>query len=165
LRIALIGPRAAGKSTLAPRLAKVLGLPCFDLDSQVERGTGQTIAQQVADSGWPAFREAERSAFDKLPDGPMVLAVGAGFALQEGAVERLARFDDRLWLDLDPAAQLERRQAAPRPPLAGESPSQEVTRTDAERRPVYAGLASARIDAQAPADAVLRACLNALEVP
>jgi shikimate kinase len=163
VRLALIGPRAAGKSTVAPRLARALGLPCFDLDQQVVQATGESIQSLVDRAGWTAFRRAELTAFDNLPSGPMVLAVGAGFPTQEGAIERLARFDDRLWLDLEPNTQIARRTHDPRPSLGDANLRTEITRLHAERHAVYAGLASARIDAAAPLDAVLLACTAALE--
>src|SRR5579883_2241247 len=44
-RIALIGLRGAGKSTLGARLAKEMGVPFIELDREIERESGMSLSE------------------------------------------------------------------------------------------------------------------------
>src|SRR5437879_12476709 len=65
-RIALIGLRGAGKSTLGGKLAHGLGLPFVELDREVEKEAGAKLGEVFAMYGQDAFRRGERRA---LPRG------------------------------------------------------------------------------------------------
>ena len=58
-RIALIGLRGAGKSTLGAMLAKELGVPLVELNREVARETGLPVSEVIALSGLPAYRRTE----------------------------------------------------------------------------------------------------------
>src|SRR5271168_3661566 len=45
MRIALIGLRGAGKSTLGSRLCQELGIPFIELDREIEKRTGMPLAE------------------------------------------------------------------------------------------------------------------------
>src|SRR5260221_4556203 len=55
-RIALIGLRGAGKSTLGRRLAEARGIPFIELDREIERESGLALGEIFAPYGQPAFR-------------------------------------------------------------------------------------------------------------
>lgn len=77
LPVALVGHRAAGKSSLLPWVARWTGLPAVDLDQEIEARAGRAIRDWLpADEA--SFREAERETFKAL-QGPRVVAVGGGF--------------------------------------------------------------------------------------
>src|SRR5713226_8302177 len=61
-RIALIGLRGAGKSTLGEKLAQSLGLPFVELDREVEKEAGAKLGEVFAMYGQDAFRRFERRA-------------------------------------------------------------------------------------------------------
>lgn len=67
-RIALIGLRGAGKSTLGARLAERLAVPFFELDAEVVRDLGSPLDELFAPSGQDNFREAERRVLGHLID-------------------------------------------------------------------------------------------------
>src|SRR3970040_1696024 len=55
-RIALIGLRGAGKSTLGAKLAESLGVPFVELDREVEREAGSDLGELFSNYGQEAFR-------------------------------------------------------------------------------------------------------------
>jgi shikimate kinase len=75
--VVLAGHRAAGKSTLLPHVAALLGRNSVDLDAHLEASSGRSLRAWVTDD-MASFREAERAAFASLPPG-LVVAVGGGF--------------------------------------------------------------------------------------
>ena len=58
-RIYLVGFMGAGKSTIGRRVAKKLGWTFIDLDEQIERREGRTIAEMFRAHGEPYFRNLE----------------------------------------------------------------------------------------------------------
>jgi len=127
--VVLIGLPGAGKSSAGRLAARALGCPFCDLDDRVVAETGTTIAELFAREGEAAFRDAERSAFDRaLAEPPQVIATGGGWAAQPGnldgardraitvhlacasatAARRLAGTRDRPLLAGDMAVQLDR---------------------------------------------------------
>ena len=75
--VVLAGHRAAGKTRLLPLVGALLGRPGLDLDAELERRTGRSLKDWVAQDT-EGFREAERELFLELPRGGLV-AVGGGF--------------------------------------------------------------------------------------
>ncbi len=65
-RIALIGLRGAGKSTLGARLAKDLGVPFIELDREIERKSGMSLAEIFDLYGQSAYRRYERRASESV---------------------------------------------------------------------------------------------------
>jgi len=65
-RIALLGLRGAGKSTLGARLAAALGVPFVELDHEVEREAGAELGEVFAMYGQEAFRRFERRALERV---------------------------------------------------------------------------------------------------
>ncbi len=80
--IFVYGPPGSGKSRVGQALASDLALPFVDLDAQIERASGITIAQMVETQGEAAFRERERGALaGAAGSGPAVVALGGGALL------------------------------------------------------------------------------------
>ena len=65
-RIALIGLRGGGKSTLGRLLAERLGIPFIELDREIERRSGATLSEIFDMFGQETFRRAEREALDDV---------------------------------------------------------------------------------------------------
>ena len=78
----LIGPMGAGKSTIGRRLAAHYALPFIDLDDEIERRNGVSVALIFELEGEPGFRARESRLIDELTrrDG-VVLATGGGAVL------------------------------------------------------------------------------------
>jgi 3-dehydroquinate dehydratase type I len=84
--IALVGPRASGKSTVGRLLAQRLGRGFVDTDDEVERRESQSIPGIFATRGESVFREIESAVLadiDLSPRGGKVIATGGGVVLSE----------------------------------------------------------------------------------
>ena len=77
-RIALIGLRGAGKTTLGKRLAARRRVPFVELDREIERAAGASLAELFLLYGLPVYRRHERRALEALllRDEAMVIATG-----------------------------------------------------------------------------------------
>ncbi|HXU55067.1 MAG TPA: shikimate kinase, partial [Casimicrobiaceae bacterium] len=77
-RIALIGLRGAGKTTLGKRLAARRRVPFIELDREIEQAAGASLAELFLLYGLPAYRRHERRALEALllRDEAMVIATG-----------------------------------------------------------------------------------------
>jgi len=80
----LSGPMGAGKSTVGPLVAGRLGRPFVDLDRELERTLGQTIAELFATRGETAFREMEAQLVRVISAGESaVIGLGGGTVERE----------------------------------------------------------------------------------
>ena len=78
----LVGPPGAGKSTAARLVAERLGMTARDTDDDIERSTGEAIADLFLERGEEHFRALESQAVrDALTEHEGVLAVGGGAVL------------------------------------------------------------------------------------
>jgi shikimate kinase len=151
-RIALIGPRGCGKSTVGRRLARALEWEFLDTDSLVEAAAGKSIAAIFAADGEPAFRELESQALQQaLASRRAVISVGGGAVLSRANRDRLRRLAYCIWLTAT-ADELQQRVTADpasptsRPPLTPVPPPEEMRQVLAQRRPLYEALAHQVVD-------------------
>ena len=142
----LVGPPGAGKSTVARLLAQRLGVSARDTDDDIERSTGEAIADIFLEHGEEHFRELESEAVrDALAEHDGVLALGGGAVLDPGVRELLA---DRTVAFLDVSI----TGAAPRigfnrdRPLLLGNPRASWVRLMAARRPFYEEVATVTVD-------------------
>ncbi len=78
-RIVLTGFMGSGKSTIGPLLAESLGWRFMDLDAEIERRDGRTVARIFAESGESHFRKMEAAALASLLGRRrLVVALGGG---------------------------------------------------------------------------------------
>src|SRR5262249_61340234 len=83
-RIALVGLRGAGKSTLGRRLADALGCPFIELDRLVEQDYGARIPDLIEMAGLATFRRYERACLERgMPrHDPAVMAPARGIGVE-----------------------------------------------------------------------------------
>lgn len=162
--IVLVGLSGAGKTIVGDLLAARLGWAFLDLDSEIERVAGRSIAEIFAAHGESGFRDLERlvTASARV-DARTVVSTGGGW-MQRPELRETWPGAVRIWLRVDPATALSRlaKERCTRPLLAGPDPETELERLLAERLPAY-GLAeiSVRTDALEP-EAVVDALLEGL---
>jgi shikimate kinase len=139
--VVLVGLMGAGKSTVGRRLARRLGLPFVDSDSEIEDAAGLSAGEVFKRFGERDFRDGERRIVARLASGPVrVIATGGGAFVNEGT---RALLNDRcitIWLDVPVNLLAERTARRPetRPMLADGSRSEILARLNEERRPAYA---------------------------
>ena len=115
--VVLLGGSGAGKSSLAVRLGRLLGLPVLDSDQRVE-ALGRPIAAIFADHGEAAFRALEAAAVRECLAAPAVVALGAGAWEDPGTREAVrASGFTALWLAEVPARAWDRVGMDPLRPL------------------------------------------------
>jgi shikimate kinase len=147
-RLYLVGFMGCGKTTVGRLLAQRLGWRFLDLDEELERRQGRTIAQIFAEQGEPYFRDLERRLLDETLTGseePTVVALGGGTFAQADNFDRL-RSDGgvSVWLDC-PLEELRRRcRGLPNRPLFRDADS---FRQLFEQRLPYYQKADFRVDA------------------
>ena len=101
----LVGLSGAGKTTVGRLVAAALGAPFVDLDEEVARRAGRTIAEVFGEEGESVFRALESAcARDALAGAPAVVAAGGGYF--DDPANRLAANVGALtvYLDVEPAA-------------------------------------------------------------
>ena len=124
-RAVLVGLPGAGKSTVGRIVAQALDWDFVDLDAEIERRAGRSIADLFATEGESAFRTLERELTLELCSGSrLVVAPGGGWAAQPGHLDQLPPDSAVIWLQVSPAEAIRRLRGSPveRPLLAGADP-------------------------------------------
>lgn len=99
-KIALVGYRATGKSTVAKRLSERLKTPVVDTDAAIEERVGKTVARIFQEDGEPRFREIEAqvvAGFLNSPE-PLILATGGGAPLCDTTRAEMKKNAVVVWL-------------------------------------------------------------------
>jgi shikimate kinase len=141
VRVVLIGLPGAGKSTVGPILARRLGWQCLDLDHEIMRRTGRTVAELFHADGEAAFRAMESRLTVELSSLPeRVLAPGGGWAAQPGALESLPAGTAVVWLRIAPEEAIRRLRGSSvdRPLLSGPDPLANLRALARQRTERYA---------------------------
>ena len=109
----LVGYAGSGKSSLAKRLAKALGVGYVDTDTLVEQSVGATIADIFHYEGEEYFRRSEREVLERLASEQYegIVATGGGLPTWEDNMERLKSIGTTIYLQRSPEQILSRLSA------------------------------------------------------
>ncbi len=109
-RIALIGLRGAGKSTLGQRLATELGFPFIELDRLVEQEYGAHIPDLIEMAGLATFRRYERSCLERVihKHQQAVIAVAGGIVANAETYGMLLQRTQAVWIKARPEQHMSR---------------------------------------------------------
>ncbi len=121
-RVALVGLRGAGKSTVGKALALALEVPFVELDRRVEDLAGTSLAAIFDLYGAPGFRRLEAEALERvLGEGEgLVLATGGSIVAARATFARLGATCRTVWLKAPAEEHLRRVQAqGDQRPMAG----------------------------------------------
>jgi XRE family aerobic/anaerobic benzoate catabolism transcriptional regulator len=109
-RIALVGLRGAGKSTLGRLLAEKLGVTFIELDRVIEQEYGANIHMLIEMSGVATFRRLERICLERvIGDNEVAVITTAGGIVSNAATYNyLLRRTHTVWLSAQPEEHMAR---------------------------------------------------------
>ncbi len=151
-RVALIGLRGAGKSTLGKMLADDLDFPFVELSREIEKFAGCSIAEIQALYGMNAYRRYERRALEEAiqiyPEA--VIATPGGMVSDAATFNLLLAHCTTVWLHADPEDHMKRvtAQGDLRPMAASTEAMDDLKRIVAGRAAFYSK-ADYRLDTSA----------------
>jgi XRE family transcriptional regulator, aerobic/anaerobic benzoate catabolism transcriptional regulator len=151
-RIALIGLRGAGKSSLGEALAKRLNLPFFEISKEVERVYGGAIALLIEMNGQAALRRYEAEVLEAIcRDHPAAVIAAPGAIVADGPLyDSLLTTTHSVWLQATPQDHMDRviAQGDLRPMGNGRGAMDDLKAILASRAPDYAR-ADSKLDTSA----------------
>jgi XRE family transcriptional regulator, aerobic/anaerobic benzoate catabolism transcriptional regulator len=109
-RIALIGLRGAGKTTLGGRLASDIDAPFVELDREIEADAGMNLAEIFSLYGQAGYRRLEKRTLDRvLAANPRaIISVGGGVVSERDTYERLLASCFTVWVKAHPEEHMAR---------------------------------------------------------
>lgn len=109
-RIALIGLRGAGKSSLGRLLAEDLGYPFIELSREIEKLAGCSLGEIQALYGVNAYRRYERRALDEVIQlySEVVIATPGGMVADPATFHEVLTHCSSVWLQAEPEDHMNR---------------------------------------------------------
>ncbi len=109
-RIALVGLRGAGKSTLGQALAAELEVPFIEMAQHIEREAGISLSEIFDLWGQPAYRRLERRTLERIIDenDRAVIAAGGSIVSEPSTYEYLLDACYVIWIQAAPEEHMER---------------------------------------------------------
>ena len=141
-RIALIGLRGAGKSSLGRLLAERRGVPFLELDREVERASRMELRDIFEVHGQDGFRRLEREALERVvgAETRAVIATGGGLVAEPATFEFLLANCLTVWVKASPGEHMRRVVAqGDARPMAGDQrrAMDDLRAILASREPLY----------------------------
>ncbi len=141
-RIALIGMRGGGKSTLGRLLAEKLAVPFIELDREIERRSGASLSEIFDMFGQETFRRAEREALNSvlLQHRAFVMATSGSIVTDPGTLELLLSSCFTVWVRAEPEDHMRRviEQGDMRPMANSARAMEDLIAILKSREPLYA---------------------------
>ena len=141
-RIALLGLRGGGKSTLGRMLAERLDVPFIELDREIERRSGANLSEIFDMFGQETFRRAEREALDDIlrRHPHFVIATSGSIVTEPGTLELLLASCFTVWVRAEPEEHMKRvmAQGDMRPMANNARAMEDLVSILKSREPLYA---------------------------
>ncbi len=142
-RIALIGLRGAGKSTLGQQLAASRGVPFVELDREIEREAGTSLNEIFLLHGQPGYRRYERRALLRIAEAHadgVVMTTGGSLVSERETFDALMSSFWCVWVKASPEEHMARvvAQGDMRPMGGNAEAMDDLRRILASREPLYA---------------------------
>jgi XRE family aerobic/anaerobic benzoate catabolism transcriptional regulator len=142
-RIALIGLRGAGKSTLGPILAQALGYPFVELDQRIEELSGMDSAQIHMMLEQSVYRRYELEALESVVNGNhagIVIATPGSIVSEAQTYSYLLSRCFTVWIKASPEEHMARvvAQGDMRPMAGNREAMNDLRRILLNREPLYA---------------------------
>jgi XRE family transcriptional regulator, aerobic/anaerobic benzoate catabolism transcriptional regulator len=112
-RVALIGVRGAGKSTLGSRLSAETNIPFVELDREIEKDTGMPLAEIFSLYGQSGYRAIERRTLERVihEHDRAILSVGGGVVSEKETYDYLLSNCCTVWIQAQPEEHMSRVMA------------------------------------------------------
>jgi XRE family aerobic/anaerobic benzoate catabolism transcriptional regulator len=140
-RVALIGLRGAGKSTLGLRLGQELNIPFVELDREIEKDTGMPLGEIFSLYGQTGYRAIERRSLERVlhEHEQAILSVGGGVVSEKETYDYLLSNCYTVWIKAQPEEHMSRVIAqGDLRVIAGGNPAMDDLRRILEaREPLY----------------------------
>ena len=142
MRIALIGLRGAGKSTLGSRLsAEEMHIPFVELDREIEKDTGMPLAEIISLYGQSGYRGIERRTLERVlhENKRAVLSVGGGVVSEKETYDYLLSNCYTVWVKAQPDEHMSRviAQGDLRAMAGNDQAMEDLRRIMEAREPLY----------------------------
>jgi XRE family aerobic/anaerobic benzoate catabolism transcriptional regulator len=141
-RIALVGLRGAGKTTLGQLAAEALAVPFIELDREIERASGMELSEIFAVHGQAMFRQLERQCLDTVVQRyeRAVIATGGSLVTEPATYDLLLSTCFVVWLSTTPDQHMNRvlAQGDLRPMADGPQAMDDLRAILESRAPLYA---------------------------
>ena len=141
-RVALVGLRGAGKSSIGTRLAEGLNAAFVELDHQVENEAGTNLGEIFSIYGHDGYRRFERRALARVlkQHARAVIATGGSLVTEPETYRQLLASCFTVWLKASPEEHMQRvmAQGDTRPMEGRAAAMDELRRILQERNPLYA---------------------------
>lgn len=140
-RIALVGLRGAGKTTIGAAAAKELQVPFFELDKEIERLSGTSLGSILELYGQQAYRRYELQALQELlaSQPRFIVATGGSLVSESATYELLLRSCFTVWVRTTPEEHMQRvlNQGDLRPMAGSQQAMDDLRRILDERSELY----------------------------
>jgi XRE family transcriptional regulator, aerobic/anaerobic benzoate catabolism transcriptional regulator len=109
-RVALIGLRGAGKSTLGLRLGQEMNIPFIELDGEIEKDTGMPLGEIFSLYGQTGYRAIERRSLERVlhEQERAILSVGGGVVSEKETYDYLLSNCYTVWIKARPEEHMAR---------------------------------------------------------
>jgi XRE family aerobic/anaerobic benzoate catabolism transcriptional regulator len=168
-RIALIGLRGGGKSTLGALLAERLNVPFIELDREIERRSGANLSEIFDMFGQETFRRAEREALDDVlrRHQHFVIATSGSIVTEPGTLELLLASCFTVWVRAEPEEHMKRvmAQGDMRPMANNARAMEDLVAILKSREPLYAKAEAALATTGKTPEQNLAELLRVISVP
>lgn len=141
MRVALIGLRGAGKSTLGLRLSEDMNIPFIELDREIEKDTGMPLAEIISLYGQSGYRGIERRTLEKVlrENKNTILSVGGGVVSEKETYDFLLSNCYTVWVKAQPEEHMSRviAQGDFRAMAGNDQAMEDLRRIIEAREPLY----------------------------
>ncbi len=141
MRIALIGLRGAGKSTLGLRLSEDMNIPFIELDREIEKDTGMPLAEIISLYGQSGYRGIERRTLERVlrENNHAIVSVGGGVVSEKETYDYLLSNCYTVWVKAQPDEHMSRviAQGDLRAMAGNDQAMEDLRRILEAREPLY----------------------------